>query len=223
MSSAAAGAGVVVSSAHDLPKRIRVEVLADGAFLRRGVGALLARDPRMELVLDADGPAPEGDELCDVVVTHAAGTAAQAGRTVLDLRTRLPDAAAVVLVMSDEPLLSSRLLDCGASGLVLMDGAETELRDAVVAAAAGETHLSEPISARLEALREALQDKNLSEREMEVLWLIARGFTSSEIAAQLGLSVRTIEAHRARLSRKLGARSRAELVRYALGRGLLRV
>ena len=104
-----------------------------------------------------------------------------------------------------------------------MDGAERELPEAVVAAGAGETHLSESVSRRLEALRAALQDGSLSVREMEVLLLIARGFTSNEIAPQLGLSTRTIETHRARISRKLGARSRAELVRYALERGLLRV
>jgi two-component system response regulator NreC len=209
--------------APELPKPIRVEVLADGAFLRRGVGALLARDPRVELVLETGLAAPEAEEPCDVVVTNADGTPAQAGRRVLDLRARLPGAATVVLVMSDDPLLSSCLLDCGAAGVVLMDGAETELPEAVLAAGAGETHLSESVSARLEALHAALEDKRLSVREMEVLWLIARGFTSSEIAAQLGLSTRTIEAHRARISRKLRAGSRAELVRYALDRGLLRV
>jgi DNA-binding NarL/FixJ family response regulator len=209
--------------APELPKPIRVEVLADGSFLRRGVGALLARDPRMELVLETGVAAPEGEAPCDVVITNAPGTPAQAGMRVLDLRNRLPSAAAVVLVMSDDPLLSSRLLDCGAAGVVMMDGAETELPEAVLAAGAGEIHLSESISERLEALRAALEDERLSLREMEVLWLIARGFTSSEIGAQLGLSTRTIEAHRARISRKLGARSRAALVRYALDRGLLRV
>ena len=214
---------MVVPTAPELPKPIRVEVLAEGAFVRRGVGALLARDPRMELVLEAGIAAPAGETACDVVVAHAVGTGAQAGRMVLDLRTRLPSAAVVVLVMSDDPLLSSRLLDCGAAGVVLMDGAETELLRAVVAASAGESHLSGSVSERLEALRGALQDGSLSVREMEVLWLIARGFTSSEIAPQLGLSTRTIETHRARISRKLGARSRAELVRYALERGLLRV
>jgi two-component system, NarL family, response regulator NreC len=215
---------MVVASAHEVPKSIRVEVLADGAFLRRGVGALLARDQRFELALDAPASGVQGDEPGEVVVVaNAAGAVAEAGQAVLDVHARLPDAAIVVLVMADDPLLSSRLLDCGALGVVLMDGAETELPEAVVAAAAGETHLSEPVSRRLEVLRASLQDESLSAREMGVLWLIARGFTSSEIAAQLGLSTRTIEAHRARMSRKLGARSRAELVRYALDRGLLGV
>jgi two-component system, NarL family, response regulator NreC len=125
--------------------------------------------------------------------------------------------------MVDDPLLSERLHAAGALGVVIMDSADAELGEAVRAAAAGETYVSAVIAERVRALRESLRDEKLSVREMEVLWLLARGFTSAEIAGRLGLSTRTIEAHRARIARKLGAKSRAELVSYALERNLLRV
>jgi DNA-binding NarL/FixJ family response regulator len=231
-------------AAREGSRAVRVALMVEGGFLRRGLHALLARDSRTELLDDAadrvaglgagasasdglagwsvGGFAAAGGEP-DVVVAHTMHADASAGEMIDRLRERFDSVAIVALVMADDPLVTERLLDAGARGVVLMDGADAELVDAVVAAAAGETYTSPAIAARLEALRNALRDERLSAREMEVLWLIARGFTSSEIAAQLGLSTRTIEAHRARIARKLGAKSRADLVRYALDRHLLRV
>ena len=79
------------------------------------------------------------------------------------------------------------------------------------------------MAARLDALRRSLTDDQLTLREIEVLRLIALGHTSAEIAAKLHISPRTVESHRARIHNKLGLTTRAELVRYVLGRGLLRV
>jgi two-component system response regulator NreC len=78
------------------------------------------------------------------------------------------------------------------------------------------------VAPRLEALRRSLADDDLTPREVEVLRLIALGHTSVEIAAKLHISPRTVESHRARIHNKLGLATRAELVRNALGRGLLR-
>ena len=224
-------------------RAIRVGVVADGAFLRRGVKELLAGDERVQLLFEAradggleiplvhNGDGAHGDgapetlvgRALDVLVIYAGDSPSLAGETARAFADRHSHAALVVLVMSDDPLLCVRLLEAGALGIVLIDDADQELRGAIVAAASGESFTTEAVQRRLDTLRASLVDELLSAREMEVLWLIARGFTSSEVAAQLGLSTRTIEAHRARMSRKLGTRSRADLVSYALERGLLRV
>ena len=99
--------------------------------------------------------------------------------------------------------------------------ADTELAQAVRAAAGGEEYVSPAVAARLDALHRALTDNKLSPREVEVLRLIALGHTSVEIAERLHLSPRTIETHRAHIHKKLGLKTRAELVRYALRRGLI--
>jgi two-component system response regulator NreC len=100
--------------------------------------------------------------------------------------------------------------------------ADNELPAAVRAAARGEQFISPPVGIRLDALHRSLTDDLLTAREVEVLRLIALGHTSVEIAHKLQLSARSVETHRVRIHNKLGLRTRADLVRYALGRGLLR-
>jgi two-component system response regulator NreC len=118
-------------------------------------------------------------------------------------------------------LFAQQALDAGAIGFVLKDKADSELLEAVHHAARGEEYVSPGVAAGLEILRRAVDEDGLSPREVEVLRLIALGHTSAEIAAKLELSRRTIEAHRARILRKLGLRTRADLVQVALRRGLM--
>lgn len=129
----------------------------------------------------------------------------------------------VVLTMQEEPAFARRALKAGALGYVLKEGADEELVEAVRAAAAGETYLTPCLEAHLASEPLPRPPDNLSEREVEVLHLIALGYTNAEIAEQLFLSVRTVETHRAHIQRKLSRFSRAELVRYALERGLMKV
>ncbi|MGA9284005.1 MAG: response regulator transcription factor [Solirubrobacteraceae bacterium] len=127
----------------------------------------------------------------------------------------------VVLTMNDDPAFAIRALDNGATGLVLKDMADSDLPAAVRDASRGKRYVSPSLAVKLGG--EKADGDKLTPREREVLRLIALGHTSVEIAAKLGLSPRTIETHRARIHRKLGLDTRAELVSYALQHELLRL
>jgi two-component system response regulator NreC len=123
--------------------------------------------------------------------------------------------------MEASPLFAQHALDAGAVGFVLKDRADSELPEAIRRAAQGGEYISPRVAAGLDALRRAVSGDGLSPRETEILRLIALGHTSAEIAGTLHLSRRTVETHRARIHRKLGLATRAELVRHALRRHLL--
>ena len=138
-----------------------------------------------------------------------------------EIREASPATEIVVLTMQNEPAFARKALQAGVRGYVLKEAADTELVQAVRSAAAGETYLQPSLGARLAAEPEAPAD-DLSKREGEVLRLIALGHTNADIAEQLFLSIRTVESHRAHIQQKLGLAGRAELVRYALERGVLK-
>ncbi|HEU4656548.1 MAG TPA: response regulator transcription factor [Capillimicrobium sp.] len=139
------------------------------------------------------------------------------------IRAESPGTQIVVLTMQSEPAFAREALQAGAAGYVLKEAADDELVDAVRAAARGETYLNPRLGARLAAEPPASDGPvdDLTDREREVLRLIALGNTNTEIAEQLYLSVRTVETHRAHIQRKLGRTTRAELVAYALDRHLI--
>jgi two-component system response regulator NreC len=127
--------------------------------------------------------------------------------------------------MQDDPRYLREAFSVGASGYVLKEAADTEVVTAIREVAAGGRYVHPELGARLiaaeaEAVRQAEQDP-LSDREREVLRLLALGYTNQEIAKQLFISVRTAETHRAHVMQKLRLASRAELVRYAIAHGLL--
>ncbi len=140
---------------------------------------------------------------------------------ISELARRRPRTHVVVVSAEDALGFAQRALGAGADGYVLKERADGELADAVSAASRGAQYVSAPISDRLTEARRALTGGALSGRETEVLLLIALGHTNLEIAARLGVSPRTVETHRAHVHRKLGLRTRAELVGYALRTGLL--
>jgi two-component system response regulator NreC len=134
-------------------------------------------------------------------------------------------AKVLVLSMQDDPSYVREAFGAGASGYMLKEAADTELVLAVREVAAGGRYVHPMLGARLaqaevDAARKAAEDP-LSEREREVLRLLALGHTNQEIAKQLYISVRTAETHRAHIMQKLGLNTRAELVRYALAHGML--
>jgi two-component system response regulator NreC len=137
-----------------------------------------------------------------------------------DMQEASPGTRIVVLTMQKEPAFARRALQLGVLGYVLKEAADEELVQAVRKAAAGETYLQPALGARLAAEPQE-PGGDLSEREEEVLRLIALGHTNAEIAKQLYISVRTVETHRAHIQQKLGVNTRAELVRSALSRGLI--
>jgi two-component system, NarL family, response regulator NreC len=134
-----------------------------------------------------------------------------------------PDTAVVVLTMQEDPAFAREALQAGARGYVLKQAAGTELVQAIRAASGGGTWLNPELGARMAAAPDAPTGPpgDLTERELDVLRLIALGHTNNEIAQQLYLSVRTVETHRAHIQQKLGMASRAELVRYALDNDLI--
>jgi two-component system response regulator NreC len=134
-----------------------------------------------------------------------------------------PQTAIVVLTMQEDPAFAREAMRAGAKGYVLKQAAGAELVQAVRATAGGGTWLNPELGARMAAAPSTPSGPpgDLSERELEVLRLIALGHTNSEIAGQLYLSVRTVETHRSHIQRKLGVSTRAELVRYALDNDLI--
>jgi two-component system response regulator NreC len=147
--------------------------------------------------------------------------------TSLDVIPRVADVSAgtrvVVLTMQEDPAFARDALRAGAAGYVLKEAADGELVEAVRRAAAGETYLNPKLGAALAtaATEPHGPPDDLTEREVEVLRLVALGHTNQEIADQLYLSVRTVESHRARIGQRLGLSTRADLVRYALDHRLL--
>jgi len=134
-----------------------------------------------------------------------------------------PDTSVVVLTMQEDPAFAREALRAGARGYVLKHAAGTELVQAIRTAAGGGTWLNPDLGARMAAAPDGPAGPlaALSERELEVLRLIALGHTNNEIAERLCLSVRTIESHRAHIQQKLGVSTRSELVRYALDHDLI--
>ena len=204
---------------------ISVVLADDHALMRRSLRMVLDGDATIEVVAEADDLAAverhvHGHQprvlVLDLGMPDGSGLPA-----IGNLRRGAPDTQIVVITMEDNPGFAQRALAAGATGFVLKDHAEEELAGAVRMAARGESFVTPRVASRLAALRGALTDEHLSPREAEVLQLIAFGHTSVEIARMLKLSPRTVETHRARIHQKLGLRTRAELVRYALARGLL--
>lgn len=137
------------------------------------------------------------------------------------IREESPNTQIVVLTMQQEPAFARHALGAGAIGYVLKEAADEELVEAVRRAAVGESYLNPRLGARLASEPPPGPPDDLSEREVDVLRLIALGHTNAEIARRLFLSVRTVETHRAHIQQKLRLSSRAELVGYALKRGLI--
>jgi two-component system response regulator NreC len=147
------------------------------------------------------------------------------GRSTLEalpeLRAEFPGTRIVVLTMQSEPTYAVQALNAGVLGYVLKDAADAELVEAVRRAAAGESYLNPRLGALIAAVPPPGPPGGLSEREAEVLRMIALGYTNGEIAERLYLSRRTVETHRTHIHQKLGLHSRAELVHYAHEHGLM--
>jgi DNA-binding NarL/FixJ family response regulator len=163
----------------------------------------------------------------DIVITDLSMPRLNGIEVVRRLRQALPDTRVLVLTMHQEDQYVLQAVRVGASGYLVKDSAAVELLAAVRNLHAGRGHFS-PQAAR--ALAEQLQHPErvlddryelLTAREREVFRLIAEGLTTKEIARQLAISTKTAENHRARVLTKIAVRNTAELVRYALRRGLL--
>ncbi len=208
---------------------IRVLVVDDHAVVRSGLRRVLDAEPDIETVGEAataERAVFEAIELGPDVVLMDVVMPGKSGIEIIPaLGQSVPDAKVLILSMQDDPRYVREAFEAGANGYVLKEAADTEVVDAVRAVAAGERYVHPVLGARLVQAdveqRRRAQDDPLSEREHEVLRLLALGHTNQEIASMLYISVRTAETHRAHIMRKLGLSTRAELVRYALAEGVL--
>ncbi|MBJ7330712.1 MAG: response regulator transcription factor [Solirubrobacteraceae bacterium] len=209
---------------HATAPVIRLVLADDDAAARADVRGLLDAEPGFDVVAEA-GDVDEALRQIeayrpDVLVLDLDEAHRTDVRSIPAVADACAKTAVVVLTTEDDTSFAREVLRSGASGLVIEDG---DLGRAVRAAAHGDTYLHPSLGARLAAEPQPesdLQD-DLTGREVEVLRLIALGHTNAEIAGQLGLSVRTVESHRAHIQQKLRRSTRAELVRYALDRGLI--
>ena len=210
----------------DAPRAIRVVLADDHAVVRRGLRLVLEGDGEFEVVAEAadvDGARRyvHGHHP-DVLVLDLNMPGGSSLEAIPGIRAQSPETQIVVLTMQDDPEYAREALAGGAVGYVLKEAAEVELVEAVRCAASGEGYLNPRLGARVAAAPTGPPD-DLSQRELDVLRLIALGHTNSEIGEQLYLSIRTVETHRSHIQQKLRLNTRSELVRYALERGLVQV
>ena len=208
---------------------IRVLVVDDHAVVRAGLRRVLDAESDIETVGEAANVERAVFEALEAQPDVVLMDVVMPGKTGIEgmpaLLQALPDVKVLMLSMQDDPQYVREAFEAGASGYVLKEAADTDVVDAVRAVASGERYVHPALGARLIAAeseeRKRAESDPLSEREREVLRLLALGHTNQEIAALLYISVRTAETHRAHIMQKLGLSSRAELVRYALDHGLV--
>ncbi len=208
---------------------IRVLIVDDHAVVRAGLRRVLDAEPDIETVGEA-GTAEDGVRcareyqpdvvLMDVVLGKGSGLDATP-----EVLRGAPGAKVLVLSMQDDPRYVREAFAAGASGYVLKEAADKDVVGAIREVASGNRYVHPALGAKIaaaDATAAAKADADpLSDREREVLRLLALGHTNQEIAKMLFISVRTAETHRAHVMQKLRLSNRAELVRYALSEGLL--
>jgi len=211
---------------------VRVVVADDHAVIREGLKQLLNVQHDIRVIGEAaDGAAAVemARELApDVLVMDLSMPVLGGAEATALIRRECPAVKVLALTVHEERSYVADLLGAGASGYVLKRAAPEELVHALRAVASGGIYVDPAVAGTLvkgylESWRRphaASQDR-LSEREREVLIRIAKGYSNKEIASDLGLSVKTVETYKARLSEKLGVRTRAQIARYAAAHRLL--
>ena len=206
---------------------LRIVLIDDHALVRAGLRRILEAEEGWVVEAEA-GDLDRGLRAVlghkpDVVVLDLNLGGVSSLDAIGEFLERSPRTKIVVLTMQADPACARDAMRSGGSAYILKEAAEAELVEAVRAAAEGMTYLNPRVGAALASIVEASpgEASDLTDREDEVLRLLALGHTNAEIANKLFLSRRTVESHRANVQRKLGLTSRAELTRHALERGLL--
>ena len=223
-----------VTSAHapdsTQQKTHRILLVEDHPVVRHGLKALIAEEPDMQVVAEAASGEAAIEKVAelhpDIVILDISLGDGMSGLQLTEaLRQQYPDLPLLALTVHEQRSYLRQMLSAGISGYVLKRSAAGELINAIRTIAGGQPHidrafarsdgngqLSEPVAG---------PDAPLSERETEVVRLISAGYTNKEIATRLAISVKTVETYKARSMDKLGFRSRADIVRYALLQGWL--
>lgn len=212
--------------------KLRLLLVDDHTVVREGLRALLANDARFEVV----GEAADGEEAIDaaarlqpdIVVMDVSLPGMNGVQATRKLKEQGCTARVVALTVHEEGGYLRSLMEAGASGYVLKRSAASDLVRAIVSVADGGTFLDSKLASQIigRTTRRTTESAGaigpaLSERELEVVKLVARGYSHKEIAAKLEVSVKTVETYRYRAIEKLGMRGRADLVRYAIEQGWL--
>lgn len=213
--------------------KIRVLLADDHAIVREGVKMILIKEPDIEVV----GEASDGQEALDLVDRLKPGVVvmdiSMPGMSGIEatqhVRERHPGVNVLALTMHEDESYVFKLLRAGASGYVLKRAAAQDLVQAVRAAAKGEAFLYPSVARkvvedylkRVETGEDRERYDGLTEREKEILTVIAQGLSNQQIAQKLYISIKTVQTHRAHILEKLGLHDRTELVRYAIRKGLI--
>ncbi len=214
--------------------KIKLLLADDHAVLRAGLRTLFNAQPDMEVIAEAangqETVLKTHDFAPDIVLMDITMPGLSGFEATREIKRQNPTTKVLVLTMHDDESYLHQMFSAGADGYVPKKVAGTELLDAIRATYRGEHFIHASMTGGLvDKLRDeeipkpaASHDKDrLSQREREVLQLLAMGYTNQQIADKLYLSVKTVETYKARLKEKLGLRGRAELVRYAIKIGLL--
>lgn len=212
--------------------KLRIFIADDHAVLRDGLKALVNAEPDMEVVGEADNGRlawQRAKQLQpDVVVMDVSMPEMSGAQATQRLKEACPNIKVLALTAHEDKAYLRHLLAAGASGFVLKRAATEDLIQAIHAVAQQDNYIDPRLAGKVltgligqPAPKEGSQDPELSEREAEVLRLIAWGYSNKEIAAQLNISVKTVETYKGRLTEKLQLRSRTQIVRYAVRQGWL--
>jgi two-component system response regulator NreC len=216
--------------------KIRVLIVDDHAVLRSGLRLLINGQPDMEVVGEAGEPSAAiqevRDQQPDVVLMDLAMNGQVHIGLIGDLRTCCPSGQVLILTMHTESGYVRGSLAAGASGYVVKSAADTELLTAIRSVSQGRSFVDWTVGSVggqdfPGGSKRKYSDNahgllgQLSPREREIFSLVAQGFTNQQIADQLGISIKSVETYRARVMEKLGLRSRADLVQFALSCGVL--
>lgn len=212
--------------------KLRILLAEDHETIRDGLKLLVGSQPDMEVVGEADNGRVAvqlaQQLLPDVTVMDVSMPELNGLQATKKLKRLCPQVKVLALTRHTDSGYLQQLLQAGASGYVLKQSKSVELLRAIRAVAAGQTYLDPAITEKVVAsiiggrgARGASAETNLTDRETEVLRLIALGYINKEVAQRLSLSVKTVEAHKARGMEKMGMKSRVDLVRYAMLRGWL--
>jgi DNA-binding NarL/FixJ family response regulator len=216
----------------ETPRTLRILLADDHVTVRHGLKLLIDSQPDMKVIFEAsDGQSAVQKALelkPDVVVMDISMPGMNGLLATRTLKERQPDGAIITLTRHGDDAYLQELLRAGVSGYVLKQSAPNELLQAIRAAAAGGQYLDSSLTARVtagflakEGKRVGKSGATISQREADVLRLIASGYSNKEIAGRLALSVKTVEAHKANAMRKLGLTGRIDIVKYALLQGWL--
>jgi DNA-binding NarL/FixJ family response regulator len=213
--------------------KIRVLLADDHTILREGIRALLSAQPDIEVVGEAangrEAVAKAHDLKPDVVLMDIAMPLLNGLEATRQIKKEHPEINVLVLTMHDSEEYVAQILRAGASGYVIKEAAASDLVSAIHAVHGGGAFLYPSVAKmvvddylqRVEAEGDEEPYEQLTDREREVLQLIAEGYTNKEIAGLLYLSVKTVQTHRAHIMEKLNLHDKGELIKYAIRRGII--